>query len=386
MIERTRLVNAITAALKRAPVVALLGARQVGKTTLARSIFGKTSRANYFDLEDITDATRLSDPLLALEDLKGTIVIDEVQRAPSVFETLRVLVDRPNRRARFLVLGSASRDLICQSSDSLAGRITYIEISPFNYLELPAKLRLKHWLRGGYPGSILARSDTASAMWRKDYIATFLERDIPSFGIRIAAPSMLRFWIMLAGLHGQLVNYSELGRSFGLSDTNVRRYLDVLTETFMIRQLQPWHENIGKRQVKAPKIYVRDSGLLHSLLSLPNHADLVRSRSLGASWEGFALEEVLRCLEKRNEESFFWRTHTGAELDLLLPFGRERIGIEFKYGSAPSLTPSMRIATEDLKLRKLYVIYPQAKRYKLNRTVEVVGLDEFLVDESLKYV
>jgi uncharacterized protein len=380
MIDRSTLLHTIKDRLKKFPIVALLGARQVGKTTLARQIVSSRESNHYFDLENPIDLARLSDPVMALNDTRGIIVIDEIQRRPGLFETLRVLADRRPLKARFLVLGSASRDLIGQSSETLAGRISYLEITPFSYQELGSKQRSMHWVRGGYPRSLLASSEAQSLQWRRDFIATFLERDLPTLGIRMPSSALYRFWVMIAGLHGNLINYSELGRSFGVSDTNIRRYLDILSETFMLRQLQPWHANIQKRQVKSPKIYVRDSGLLHTLLSIPSKTALQRTHHNGASWEGYALEEALRALKVRNEECFFWRTHTGAELDLLLPFLQKPIGIECKLSSHPTLTPSMNFAIKDLALHHLYVVYPGSTNYMLSKSIEVVGLNHFLTE------
>jgi predicted AAA+ superfamily ATPase len=357
------------------PVAALLGPRQCGKSTLAEN-YAKTTKndVHFFDLEDPRDLGQLENPLLALDDLTGLIIIDEIQRVPELFPYLRTLVDKRKRQLRILILGSASRELIQQSSESLAGRISYIELTPFQFKEVQ-DLRKLH-LRGGFPLSYLAAGEKNSARWRRDYIATFLERDLYEFGFKIAPQTMRRFWMMLTHYHGQTLNYSELARSFGVSDMTVRSYIEILTQTFMIRLLQPWHENISKRQVKAPKLYFRDSGIYHTLLGVNDGQDLRVHPKLGASWEGFALEEILSTLAIRNEESFFWSTHNQTEIDLLTFQGGKRIGYEFKYGDVPSLTPSMNIAAEDLKLDHLYVVAPKAKKHKLSRDVTALSLDD----------
>jgi predicted AAA+ superfamily ATPase len=374
-VERPGFLAAIDAALRHSPVVALLGPRQCGKTTLARRYARGAGRSCvHLDLEDPTDQARLADPKLALEPLRGLVVLDEIQRAPGLFELLRVLVDRARNPARFLILGSASRDLIRQSSETLAGRIRYLELTPFQLTETgPAQLR-RLWLRGGFPRSYLAPSDRESLAWRKSFVTTFLERDIPNLGVRIPAAQLRRFWMMLAHCHGQILNASELGRSLELADTTVRRYLDLLSGTFMVRQLQPWFANISKRQVKAPKIYFRDSGILHSFLGVDNPADLAAHPKLGASWEGFALEEVIRSQAVGEGEVFFWASHGGAELDLLLLRGSRRIGYEIKYTSRPALSKSVQIAGEDLKLDRVDIVYPGEKTFPVARNVRAVGL------------
>jgi predicted AAA+ superfamily ATPase len=361
------------------PIVAILGPRQCGKTTLARMYRDtqiKTTELNYFDLEDATDLKRLSDPKLALERLKGLIVIDEIQRCPNLFPALRVLADQQNSERQFLILGSASRELIRQSSETLAGRISYIELPPFSYPEVDDLDCL--WLRGGYPRSYLAQTTSDSFFWRESYISTFLEQDIPSLGIQIPSIELRRFWSMIAHYHGNLFNASEFGRSFGKADTTVRRYLDVLSGTFMLRQLQPWQENLKKRQIKAPKVYFRDSGLLHNLLRIETEDDLFRHPKLGASWEGFALEAIIRGHQTQAHDCFFWASHGGAELDLLLFEGNKRIGFEFKHTSAPSLSKSMQISMEDLQLDQLTVIYPGNKTYPLAEKINACGLKTYL--------
>jgi len=361
-------------------VVAILGPRQCGKTTLSRQ-FADTQAAgtpvHVFDLEDPTHLARLDNPRLALEGLSGLVIIDEIQRRPDLFPVLRVLVDRPGNQAQFLILGSASRDLIRQGSESLAGRIGLLELPPFSLQETAEWHRL--WQRGGYPRSFLARSDLASGLWLKAYVATFLERDIPALGMRIPPQSLRRFWMMLAHYHGQLFNASELGRSLGLSDTTARRYLDLLSGTFMIRQLVPWSENLGKRQVKTPKIYFRDSGIFHSLLGLEKGSDIENHPKLGASWEGFALECVLRMLEVPGEDAYFWATHNEAELDLMVFRGGRRYGFEFKYSDAPRMTKAMGIALEDLGLERLFVVCPGEYRFPMTDKVEAIGLSN--IDE-----
>jgi predicted AAA+ superfamily ATPase len=360
-------------------IVALLGPRQCGKTTLARA-YGKQlegeQEVHYFDLENPIDLERLTNPLLTLKPLSGLIVIDEIQRAPELFTLLRVLVDEESANKQFLILGSASRELIQQTSESLAGRIAYIELTPFTYEETHDLEKI--WLRGGFPRSYLANTEEESFDWREFYITTFLEQDIPNLGIKIPATSLRRFWTMLAHYHANILNLSELGRSFGISDPTVRRYLDILSGTFMIRQLQPWQENTKKRQVKAPKIYFRDSGLLHTLARIHDQATLQTYAKLGASWEGFALEQIIQKYHAKPQDCFFWATHNGAELDLLLFIKNQRLGFEIKYSDAPRLTPSMKIALEDLSLDQLTVIYPGNVSYPLADKIQVIGLNEYL--------
>jgi uncharacterized protein len=381
--RRDQYLSAIADRFAVQPVVALLGPRQCGKTTLAR-MYAQTLEnepVTRFDLEDPTDLAALAEPKLALQDLVGLVVIDEIQRAPDLFPLLRVLVDRVDNPARFLILGSASRDLIRQSSETLAGRIGHIELTPLALAEAGNQARDALWLRGGFPRSLLAPRDAASLQWRRDYIATFLERDLPALGIGIPAPSMRRFWMMLAHYHGGTVNFSELGRSFGAADTTVRRYLEILEATFMVRLLRPWHENIGKRQVKAPKVYLRDSGLFHALLGIDDMITLRHHPKLGASWEGFALEEVTRQLGVTADEAWFWATHGGAELDLLVFSAGQRLGFEIKYTAAPRLTKSMSSAIESLQLDHLIVIYPGERRMRLAGKVEAIGLSATMAEE-----
>lgn len=381
MIRRFSEVEQLTHRLRSNPVVAIIGPRQVGKTTLARQVAAaRSGPVHLFDLEDTRDLRRLDEPLTALEDLRGLVVIDEVQRRPDLFPVLRVLADRPRTPARFLLLGSASPELLHQSSESLAGRIAYHELYGFDLGEVGPRRAKSLWLRGGFPKSFLAPSTRASVEWRLDFIRTFLERDLPQLGIQIPGETLRRFWSMLAHYHGQIWNSSELARAFGVSDSTVRRYLDVLSATFVVRQLQPWHENLKKRQVKAPKIYVTDTGLLHTLLGIRDPHDLERHPKVGASWEGFALEQVVRRLGVRRDECYFWRTHAGAELDLLVVRGRKRLGFEFKRSDAPGMTPSMRGAIEDLSLDRLDVIYPGRKSYPLAKNVRVLPIEAVLKD------
>jgi len=381
MIERRGEIETILSLLGRYPVVGLIGARQVGKTTLARLIIKKTKReTHYFDLENPEHLARLADPMLALKDLKGLVVIDEVQSMPELFKVLRVLVDRPRQGARFLVLGSASPELIRKSAETLAGRIIYHELKGFSLEEIGVGNFSKLWLRGGFPRSYLARTNRQSYEWRKAFIRTFLERDIPQLGITIRSTTLRRFWMMLAHWHGQLWNASEFGRSFGVSDTTVRNYLDILTGALVIRQLLPWHENISKRQVKAQKVYVADTGLLHSLLGIRSLSELESHPKVGASWEGFVIEQTIQILKARADECFFWATHGGAELDLLVIRGRKRFGFEVKRTSSPEMTPSMRYAMSDLRLDFLDVIHAGDQTFQMGKRIRAVSFKRLLKD------
>lgn len=380
MIQRRELLAQIRTALRRSRVVALLGPRQSGKTTLARQILSRDSPA-YFDLEDPAGLARLSQPMTALGGLRGIVVIDEIQRRPDLFPVLRVLADRRPRRARFLILGSASPDLLQQSSESLAGRLEAIEISGFNLRDLGGTRLNRLWLRGGFPEAFLARTNDDSFAWRRDFVQTFLERDMPQLGVRIPAAALLRFWTMLAHYHGNVWQAAEPARSLGTSEPTVRRYLDLLTSVLMLRQLRPWHENIGKRQVKAPKVYLRDSGLLHQLLGIRSERELLSHPKAGASWEGFAVEEVLRLAHP--DDAYFWATYQGAELDLLLFRRGKRYGVEIKRADAPTLTASMRIAINDLGLERLTVLYPGDRAYDLSDTVSVLPLQVVAEDPGL---
>lgn len=373
MIERPACVEAIRTALARNRIVTLIGPRQCGKTTLAREFLPEDS-ASYFDLEDPASLARLSEPMTALGSLKGLVVIDEVQRRPDLFPVLRVLTDRKGFAARFLILGSASGDLLRQSSETLAGRMETLTLRGFSLDELGNPAPERHWLRGGFPLSYLAASDADSAAWRKSFIQTLLERDLPQWGVRTPSAALWRFWTMLAHYHGQTWNAAEPARALGVSESTTRRYLDLLTDAFMVRQLQPWHANVRKRQVKAPKIYLRDSGLLHQLLGIQTDRDLLMHPKAGASWEGYVVEEVLAAT--RPDEAYFWATHQGAEIDLVLRKDGRLFGIECKRTDAPRLTPSMRIALDDLKLESITVVYPGTKRFTIGATVEAVPLRE----------
>lgn len=367
----------VDTSLRRSRVTALIGPRQSGKTTLARQYVPADS-INYFDLEDPVSLARLEEPMTALSSLNGLIVIDEIQRRPDLFPLLRVLVDRDPLPSRFLILGSASPELLRQSSESLAGRIEVITMSGFGLAEVGVDAQPAHWLRGGYPLSYLAESDADSFAWRKNFIQTFLERDIPQFGINIPANSLLRFWTMLAHYHGQVWNGSELARSMGISQKEVRRYLDILDGLFMMRQLQPWYANLKKRQVKSPKVYFRDTGLLHNLLGIQSELDLVTNPKLGASWEGYVIDESIKAVQP--DAAYFWATHSGAELDLLLHKDGKLWGLECKRMDAPQLTPSMKIALSDLDLAHLFVVYPGTRQYTLGEKITVVPLKEIMLD------
>lgn len=378
--KRSHYLEQIERYFRTHPIVALLGPRQCGKTTLAKQYVegkGELSRANYFDLEDPIDAQRLHQPLMALRGLSGLIVIDEIQRAAELFPLLRVLVDDEALSQRYLILGSASRELIKQSSESLAGRIAYIEVTPFCFEETCELDRL--WDRGGFPRSYLASDESDSFDWRDSYIRTFLEQDIPNLGIHIAPERLRRFWTMLAHYHGNLFNGAELACSMAISDRTVRHYLDLLTGTFMVRQLQPWYENIKKRQVKSPKIYLRDSGILHALLNVRSHDELLRYPKLGASWEGFAIEELIRHHRMRSQDCYFWSTYAEAEVDLLCDRGGGALlAFECKFCDAPKVTKSMQMALQTLSIDHLYVIYPGDRDYPLTDKITVRGLQNYL--------
>ncbi len=361
----------IRLALERVPVVVLTGPRQSGKTTLAREFLSEDS-VNYFDLEDPVSLTRLEQPRTALETLQGLVVIDEVQRRPDLFPILRVLADRRSQPARFLILGSASGHLMRQSVESLAGLMERIEIAGFTLEEVGAESVATLWRRGGFPLAYLARTEQDSIAWRKQFIQTLLERDLPQWGVRVPAIALLRFWTMIAHYHGQVWNAAEPARGLGVNASTTSRHLDLLTDALMVRQLQPWHANLGKRQVKSPKVYVRDSGLLHQLLGVGSENALLSHPKLGASWEGFVIEQVLA--SEPHDEAWFWATYQGAEIDLLLRRGDRLYGVECKRADAPRLTPSIRVALEDLGLERVAVVYPGAKRYALAERVEAVPL------------
>ncbi len=372
MIPRPAFIDQIELALRVHPIAALLGPRQCGKTTIARMIAEQQS-STYFDLENPVDVRRLSAPLIVLQELSGLVIIDEIQRRPDLFELLRVLVDRPENNARFLILGSASPQLVRGASESLAGRIGFVDLSGFNLTEIEADRRDRLWVRGGFPRSYLADDDTTSMMWRQDFMRTFLERDIPQLGITVAAETLRRFWTMIAHDHGETWNAAQFARSLGASEPTARRYLDILAGAYMVRILPPWFENLGKRQVKSPKIYVRDAGILHALLQLTTLADIQAHPKLGASWEGFAMEQIITLLNTR--DAYFWGTHGGAELDLLVRVGGKHYGFEFKYADAPDATRSMHIAMKDLALEHLWVVYPGQQAYALDERISVTPLD-----------
>ncbi len=375
MIDRPAHRATLQRLLGQFPVVGLLGARQVGKTTLARRFLAEQEiRYTLFDLEDPTDQARLRDPKLALEPLEGLIVIDEVQLLPDLFPLLRVLVDRPDNAARFLVLGSASPELLRQSSETLAGRIAYHELPPLRLDEVGLDARDTLWLRGGFPLSFLAQDEEQSLRWREAFIRTFLERDLPQLGVKVAATTMRRFWMMVAHIHGERWNGQEIARSLGVSGPTVRNYLDTLTDSLVVRQLPPWFENLKKRQVRAPKVYLTDTGLLHALLGLGGADSLLGHPKAGASWEGFAMQEIVRLLDVPWDRCYYWAVHQGAELDLLVMRGGRRLGFEFKRTSAPRMTRSMHVALADLDLERLYVVYPGSERFPLHERVEALGL------------
>ena len=383
MIARSRHLQRIRAALQRNPVVGLIGARQVGKTTLARQVAEHFAGAKFFDLENPAHLAQLADPMLALESLEGLVVLDEIQRVPNLFPVLRVLADRPARPATFLVLGSASPDLLRQSSESLAGRIHYHEVDGFRIHETGVDSWRDLWIRGGFPRSFIASSDEESREWRQDFIRTFLERDLPQLGFSADATTLRRFWTMIAHYHGQTWNGSEIARSLAIGATSVRRYLDLLTSALVIDQLPPWFENLGKRQVKSPKVYVRDSGVLHSLLSIFDETALLGHPKLGASWEGFAMQQAISSLELRREECFFWATHGGAELDLLVVRGRKRWGLELKRTAQPAVTKSMTTALGDLGLQHVFVIHAGAASFPLTPKISAVALSRLTEDLRL---
>jgi predicted AAA+ superfamily ATPase len=377
-IKRNYYINKIKELLKETPVVALIGPRQVGKTTLARMIAAEYPEVTFFDLENPASLSKLHEPLLALQNLSGLIIIDEIQHAPDLFKVLRFLVDQSDIKRNFLVLGSASPVLLSQSSESLAGRIAYVEIHGFSLQEVGKEHWEKLWLRGSFPRAYLASTENGSVRWREEFIRTFLERDLPQLGIKVPAITMRRFWMMLAHYHGQIWNSAEFARAFGMSDKAVRHYLDILTSTFIVRQLAPWWENISKRQVKAPKIFLNDSGLLHTLLGLDTKEELESHPKVGASWEGFAMNTVLTQLNIQPDEAFFWSTYTGAELDLVVIKGNTRIGFEFKRSSAPQMTKSISIALKDLRLSHVYVVYVGNEQYPLEHQVTALGLTNIL--------
>lgn len=373
MIARTDLASRVRSALRGNPIVTLLGPRQCGKTTLARGIAAARS-AEWFDLQDPVSRRRLAEPMTALSPLRGLVVIDEAQLLPELLPVLRVLSDRRPTRARFLLLGSAAPEIVRGASESLAGRAAFIDMGGFELAEVGAPALRKLWLRGGLPRAFLARSEAASFAWRDDFIRTFLERDVRELGIGIPAEALRRLWSMVAHYHGQVWNASEIGRSLGEAHTTVKRHVDLLTGAMVLRQLQPWHENLGKRQVKSPKVYVRDTGLLHALMGVATFRELEGNPRLGASWEGFVVESVLRVIGDRR--AYFWATQAGAELDLMLTIRGRRYGIEVKYADAPSVTRSMHVALSDLGLERLWVAHPGSARYALGERIEAIGVVE----------
>ena len=373
MLPRSAYLSQLAAATARSPVTALLGPRQCGKTTLARE-FAATRKSTMFDLESEPDVRRLANPELVLGGLDGLVVLDEMQRMPRLFAALRVLVDRPNVNARFLILGSASPELVGRASESLAGRVEFIELTGFDLGETGGDAWRKLWFRGGLPRSYLAVSNEDSAAWRDGFIRTFLERDIPQLGITVPAPAMRRFWTMLAHWHGQTWNASELGRAMSFSDKTVRRHLDLLTGTYMVRQLQPWFENTAKRQVKAPKVYLRDLGLLHALLGLADEAALLAHPRVGASWEGFVIEQVMRAM--RPNEGWFWGVHSGGELDLLIFHNGRRIGFEAKFSEAPKIAKATGNVASALALDHLFVVCPTPTAYPVDERITVLPVTE----------
>lgn len=377
-IERRDYLEAIQSRLRDYPIVALPGPRQAGKTTLAR-LLAKTlpdTEIHLFDLESPADLARLTNPELVLSPLRGLVILDEIQRMPELYPVLRVLADRPDVPTRFLLLGSASPALVEGASDTLAGRVSFIDVSGFSLTEIGTEKFADRWWRGGFPRAYLARNDKATRQWHEDFFRTFLERDIPQLGINIPAMTLRRFWTMVAHYHGQILQVSELARSLGTSEPTARRYLDILCGTYVVRQLPPWFENLKKRQVKAPKIYLRDSGILHALLGIPDRESQQSHPKLGASWEGFALEQILSVTGDR--EAYFWATHAGAELDLLVFHRGKRIGFEFKYNEKPGTTKSMRVAENDLQLDHLHVVHPGQHSFPLSEKISATSLPDLL--------
>lgn len=379
MIDRSRHLERLTWLFKTFPVVAILGARQVGKTTLARAL-GESfpEPVTHFDLESAADLAKLADPELTLAPLQGLVVLDEIQRRPELFPILRVLVDRPGRSTKFLVLGSASPDLLRQSSESLAGRIGYHLLHGLCLDEVGPSVLERLWQRGGFPRSFLAAGEAESFEWRRSFLQTFLERDLPQLGIRTPAETLRRFWSMVAHYHAQTWNGSEIARAFGVGEASVRRYLDLLTSALVLRQLPPWHANLAKRQVRSPKVFVEDSGLLHSLLGIETSADLAGHPKVGASWEGFLIKEIIERLNARVEECFFWSTHSGAEIDLLIVSGQKRFGFEVKRTASPRLTRSMTTALTDLELDRIDVVHAGEATFLLSEKVRAVAARDLL--------
>lgn len=376
-LRRTEYLQAIRDRLRDNPIVSLVGPRQAGKTTLARMLAAESAEpAHFFDLEAPADLARLSNPELVLRPLAGLVILDEVQRRPDLFPMLRVLADRPGTPARFLILGSASPALVKETSESLAGRVSFIDVTGFSLAELGADALPRLWWRGGFPRAYLAPDDTAARQWHDDFRRTFLERDIPQLGIQVPATTLGRFWTMVAHYHGQVLNQAELARALGASEPTARRYLDILSGTYVVRQLPPWFENTKKRQIRSPKVYIRDSGLLHALLGIPDPPSLQSHPKLGASWEGFCLEQILSVCG--DHAAYFWGTHSGAELDLLLQHAGRRLGFEFKYSDRPATTRSMRIALQDLTLDHLYIVHPGEHEFSLDESITAIALPRII--------
>lgn len=371
MIDRPRYKNAILESMERSQATALLGPRQCGKTTLARRV-AQGMESTFFDLESPRDQFRLQNPELTLESLSGLVVLDEVQSRPDLFPVLRTLIDRRPSPVKFLLLGSASPTLIRSAGESLAGRVEFIDLHGFDIGETGTENIRKNWVRGGFPNAFLAKTDTDSSRWKEGFIRTFLQRDLPQFGIQVPEPTMRRFWTMLSHAHGQVLNSSSLARSMGMTDKTIRQYVDHLEQTYMVRVLPPWFENLKKRQVKAPKVYLRDSGILHTLQSISTYDELAGNPLLGASWEGFAIEQLIRCHNLR--QVYFWATHASAELDLFVLHKGKRIGFEIKITETPTIQRSMRLAIEDLKLDHLYIIYPGHHRVDLDPKISAIGM------------
>jgi hypothetical protein len=370
-VRRTAYLETIRERLRANPIVSLVGPRQTGKTTLARMLAEESTEAvHFFDLESPADLARLANPELVLRPLTGLVILDEVQRRPDLFPVLRVLADRPGTPARFLILGSASPALIKAGSESLAGRVSFVDVTGFSLAELGADALSRLWWRGGFPRAWLAPDDAVARQWLDDFRRTFLERDIPQLGIQVPAATLGRFWTMVAHYHGQVLNLAELARALGSSEPTARRYLDILSGTYVVRQLSPWFENLKKRQVRSPKVYICDSGLLHALLGIPDLPGLQSHPKLGASWEGFCLEQILGVCGDR--DAYFWGTHSGAELDLLLQHAGRRLGFEFKFSEQPGTTKSMRVAFEDLALDHLYVVHPGEHEFPLDESITAI--------------
>jgi predicted AAA+ superfamily ATPase len=381
MIQRTAQVRLVKGLLDRNPVVAILGARQVGKTTLARQVVARCKGpSRTFDMETDRDRAIMADPMRFLEPLRGIVVIDEVQNAPDIFRTLRVLADRPRRPARFLVLGSANESLLRQTSESLAGRIAYHDLEPLGLDETGLPSMESLWLRGGFPLSFLAASDEKSLEWRLNFIRTFVQRDLPELGVTIPSATIARFWSMLAHVHGQVWNGSAIASGFGVSLHTVRRWLDLLRATYVVRLLPPWHENLAKRQVKSPKVFIADTGLVHALHDIPTIDRLEGHPVVGASWESFGIQTVVRRIGARADQCYFWGTQQGAELDLLVVAGGRRLGFEFKRSSIPKVTPSMRIALADLRLERLVLVYAGDEVFDIGEGIRAVPCSRLLTE------